>query len=264
MTPFAAMSPVDGPLPAGPAWVAEPKMDGWRALVTVADGTLRVRSRHGTDLTDRFPELQALAALGDAVLDGEVVVGDASGRPDFHALGQRRDERGPATLAVFDVLVWHGRTLVDQSYRQRRGRLEGCGLPEGAAVVVPNGQVDRMWAATRELGLEGVVAKRLDARYRCGRRSDAWVRRKHWRETTLHVHGYRSDGRGRVAELLVGDDATPRARVELGAARVDLDSLAALPHGPTGRDGLQRVAATLKVTVRHHGSPAQPRDAHLP
>ncbi len=56
------MQPCDGPLPDGHGWLGEPKMDGWRALVRVAAGRVQVRSRHGRDLTDRFPEL---GELGD-------------------------------------------------------------------------------------------------------------------------------------------------------------------------------------------------------
>lgn len=105
-----------------PGWAAEPKLDGWRAVVSVADGGFRVRSRRGNDLTDRLPELQALvdAVPTDTVLDGELVAGDGRAS-DFHALGPRLLSRSRAararwasvrvTFRAFDVLQHGGTNL---------------------------------------------------------------------------------------------------------------------------------------------------------
>src|SRR5437870_2331411 len=78
-------------------WWAEPKLDGWRALVAVQDGRVSVRSRRGSDLTDSVPELQCLTTLRrTTVLDGELVVG--GGRlTDFYRLSGRLNRRKAAT-----------------------------------------------------------------------------------------------------------------------------------------------------------------------
>lgn len=258
------MQPCDAPLPDGGGWVGEPKIDGWRALVRVDAGRVYVRSRHGTELTDRFPELAELAAGPDLLLDGELVVYDRHGRPDFHALAARASPERRAQLAVFDLLEVDGRWLGDQPWERRRARLEHLDLP-AVARPVPIGPVDMLWQTTAELGLEGVVAKRLDSRYTPGRRASSWIRAKHWRTTTMRIAGYTVDPAGRLAGLLVTPDSVPGgiiARVELGL------------HGPPRRlfgEYLPqlRTAANadavfvepcVRVAIRHHGDPARPRD----
>jgi len=115
-----------GPLPVGGAWCYELKWDGMRLLAS-SNGSVRLRSRTGRDLTEEFPELQELAfALGrrPVVLDGEFVWFDEEGKPDFGRLRihlvARRPSAGPSTahaarrrsddgagrvrLVIFDVL----------------------------------------------------------------------------------------------------------------------------------------------------------------
>lgn len=177
----------DAPLPTGPGWIGEPKMDGWRAIVCVTAGTVTVWSRHGTNLTDRFPEVQSLGDGPDVVLDGELVVYGADGCPDFHALATRPSRR-TACLAVFDIISLNGKAVCALIYEQRRQLLERLHLPTCAHPVM-TAPVDELWQVTLQHGLEGVVAKRLDSVYRPGR-SRSWVRAKHWTITSLPVCGY--------------------------------------------------------------------------
>jgi bifunctional non-homologous end joining protein LigD len=72
--------------PAGDGWVHEAKLDGWRCLVDVSGGRVQVWSRRGGDYTARLHELQSLSCLGDAVLDGDLVVITDDGRADFELL----------------------------------------------------------------------------------------------------------------------------------------------------------------------------------
>lgn len=69
-------------------WAVEPKLDGWRAIVTVDQGVLTVRSRNGRHLTECVPELAPLAALQDVALDGELIIG-AGRLEDFYGLSGR-------------------------------------------------------------------------------------------------------------------------------------------------------------------------------
>src|SRR6478735_2563122 len=115
------MLAVTGELPDPPAgWAYEVKWDGNRCLATITGGSVRLAARTGNDATARFPELHGLgAALGDrsAVLDGEVVVLDASGAPSFQLLQRRA---GPVQYLVFDVLWLDGRSTTDLPYTERR------------------------------------------------------------------------------------------------------------------------------------------------
>jgi len=175
----------------------EPKFDGFRALVSLNDSTelpLRVRSRSGRLLTGSVPELAPLAtAVGcDAVLDGELIVTDDAGRPDFYALSRRmlaattpplahlRRRRAMVTFVVFDLLWLDGRPLVDRSYAERRDHLEALQLVGPSWLTTPSYRgtgTEEVLAACTSLGLEGVVVKAASSVYE-GRRSRWWVKRK--------------------------------------------------------------------------------------
>ncbi|ONI86659.1 DNA ligase [Saccharothrix sp. ALI-22-I] len=166
------------------------KWDGVRAVARVEGGRVRLTSRLGNDVTGTYPELQGLGAqLGatQVLLDGEIVA-LAGGRPSFGALQQRMHAsaaqarrlvaRTPVTFLVFDVLHLDGSPTLDLPYSRRRELLEGLGL-RGAHWLTPKafpGQGAAVLAASREQGLEGVVAKRLDSRYVPGQRSPHWVK----------------------------------------------------------------------------------------
>ena len=122
-----------------------------------------------------------------------------------------------------------------------------------------------------ELGLEGIVAKRLDATYRPGRRSAAWIKTKLWREERLAVTGVRRTGAGRleaviVARRLPDGSMRPAGAIELGLradviARLE-DSLMAVPNRP--RRGITWLPDGVSVLASCHGLPDGPvRDAVL-
>ncbi|MCA1846047.1 MAG: ATP-dependent DNA ligase [Actinobacteria bacterium] len=180
-------------------WAYEPKWDGFRAIVDV-NGRAVVWSRRGTDLTDRFPEVAELASAvpPDTVLDGELVVFDDSGRPDFEAIRQRgllgRID-GAATFVAFDVLRLGGRNLLAQRFRTRWAALEDLALSGQGWCTTPSheGAGAALFDATREQGLEGVVAKRLDSPYRPGVRTKLWIKCKHWATGRFVVGGIVGD-----------------------------------------------------------------------
>lgn len=206
---------------AGAGWVHEFKWDGVRALVVSDGARVQLRSRLGNDVTAGYPELADLAPALPAgtVVDGEVVAFDARGAPSFPLLQRRMHLRDPTRVAmlarevpvvllVFDVLVDRGVPVVDESWSDRRARLERLDLA-GAAWSTPP-VVDDLGTALRtaaERGLEGVVSKRRDARYRPGERSPDWRKLRLMREQELVVGGLRrGQGRrsGAFGSLLVG------------------------------------------------------------
>ncbi|WP_309232938.1 hypothetical protein [Blastococcus sp. TML/C7B] len=159
-------------------WGYEFKWDGVRAVAAVRAGSLVLTSRKGTAITVRYPEVGRLpAALDghDAVVDGEIVLMDADGRPDFGALQNRMHRTGPevprmaaarpVSYLVFDLLAWDGEDLTGRPYAERRARLDALGLAGHRWVATPwfSGGGEGVLAASEENGLEGVVAKRLDS-----------------------------------------------------------------------------------------------------
>ena len=211
--------------PRGEGWAYEMKWDGYRAIVEVRDGRLRVGSRRGLDVTARYPELAPLAdavRADDLVLDGELVVLDARGQPSFAAIQQHRE---PATFVIFDVLRLDGRDLTALSWRERRRVLERLAL-RGAAWHTPavvEGDADTALETAQRLGFEGIVAKRVDSPYRPGRRTTAWRKLKLRARQELVVGGW-LPGAGRltgtVGSVLVGYYEHPHADALVYAGRV--------------------------------------------
>ena len=205
-----------GNLPDGPEWLFEVKWDGMRLLADVVDGVLRLSSRTGRDVTANFPELAGLSRLApDVLLDGEVVLLE-HGVPSFAALSDRMHgpvdvrtaQARPVTLMVFDVLRLYGVSLVDRPLEERRATVERMDL-----AVVPNLSLSPGYAdgkalleATRQRGMEGVVAKRRDSPYRPGLRSPHWVKAVHQHTQACLVGGWRPErsSTGRIGALLLG------------------------------------------------------------
>jgi bifunctional non-homologous end joining protein LigD len=199
------------------AWAYEIKWDGVRAIAYSEAGHLRLESRNLREITSHYPELRALGAeLGarEAVFDGEVVAFDDDGRPSFELLQsrmnlasdaavRRRMADCPVTYLIFDLLHLDGRSLIDLPYAERRKRLEALGL-EGPSWQTPShhrGEGKALLRLTRERGLEGLVAKRLDSRYLPGRRSRAWLKVKNIRSQELVIGGW-LPGQGHRAETI--------------------------------------------------------------
>ena len=221
LTPMLARS---GELPPDEeAWAFEVKWDGIRTLLFCDHGHIELLGRNGTDFTPRYPEVRELArALGARrlILDGEIVAFDEAGRPSFERLQsrmhlasdsavKRRMRDIPATYVAFDLLYLDGRTTMALTYEQRREVLEALEL-EGPAWRVPAyhpGDGSSLLAATKELGIEGIVAKRLSSRYEPGRRSPGWIKVKNICEQDVVIGGWApGEGRrgGRVGALVTG------------------------------------------------------------
>ena len=269
-------------------WEFEVKWDGVRAIAYARPGRLRLESRNLNDISDTYPEVRGiLLQLGmrEAVLDGEIVAFDASGRPSFERLQsrmhvasgsaiRRRAADTPVVYAIFDVLYLDGRSLLELPYATRRERLEALALG-GPAWRVParhGGEGAALLHATGKQGLEGVVAKRRDSRYEPGRRTTAWVKVKHTRRQELVIGGWLpGDGRRseRIGALLVGyhhgavptpDDGS--AGPEPAASRLRYAGRDGTGFTDSVLDDLaQRLAPLRRVTSPFDPRPRLPRNA---
>jgi bifunctional non-homologous end joining protein LigD len=169
-------------------WALEPKLDGWRAVVYVEDGQVDVRTRRGRAIADKVPELAGLCGqIGrSCVLDGELVTG--AGLPwEFYRLAPRLARRGDnltharrLTFVAFDLLWLDDTPIISQPYTERRRLLEDLGLDGSAWATIATfvQPVTDVMDACTALGLEGMVAKRTDSRYRPGTRCDDWLKVK--------------------------------------------------------------------------------------
>src|SRR3954468_4423126 len=254
--PVAPMLAITRPArPSGAAWAWEMKWDGVRAIATYADGEIELFNRRMLPVTHRYPELLHADSLADhtLVLDGEIGPAEPDpGRPIFQRLQARMhlDDRRqiaelaasvPTSFMAFDLLHLDGTSLLDEPYTVRRTELAALashGLPVGwHAPAHSTGDPAPMWDIAERFGLEGVVAKRLDARYEPGRRSGAWVKVKRTNRAEMVVGGW-LEGLGRraarVGSLAVGyypteGDASKlqyAGKVGSGLAERDLDAFA--------------------------------------
>jgi bifunctional non-homologous end joining protein LigD len=211
-------------LPARPdEWAFEVKWDGVRALTYWRPGRIHIESRNLNDVTRQYPELRGVGeALGsrEAVLDGEIVAFDEHGKPSFGRLQRRMHVSSesavrrlarelPVVYMIFDLLYLDGEVLLARHYHERRERLLQLAL-EGGAWQTPAhhvGQGRELLAATAELGLEGVIAKRMRSPYRAGERSSEWLKIKNVRRQELVIAGWlpgKGARSGRIGALLVG------------------------------------------------------------
>lgn len=158
-----------------PDWLFELKYDGYRALLFVERGKRRLISRNGRHMK-RFDGLaSALVKARNAILDGEIVVKDASGRPIFLDLMRRR---GDASYVAFDLLWLNGEDLRRQPLIERKLVLAGV-LPQSPsfieeAIWIPERGID-LFRLVVEHDLEGIVAKRKDGHYSA---SSPWLKIK--------------------------------------------------------------------------------------
>jgi len=201
--------------PKGSDWAFEVKWDGYRVVVHIEGGSVRILTRGGHDWTGRFPSIVAEASrlpVKAAILDGEAVVLDELGRSDFgllqRALGRRpaAHEPGEIIIYAFDLLYLDGRDLRRLPQRERRRLLEP--LLEGRVGAIRlSEEVDAdgetFFRVACELGLEGVIAKHRARPYRSGKRTE-WLKIKCVRRDTFAIVGFEpSTVPGAIGRLLL-------------------------------------------------------------
>ncbi|MBN4664476.1 DNA ligase D [Pandoraea nosoerga] len=233
MSPPAHVEPMLATLvdtaPASAGWHAEVKLDGYRVLIRIDGDDIRVFTRSGQDWTHRFSAaVRALRArkLPNAWLDGEAVVMDAHGLPDFQALQRAFDENATHAIViyVFDLPWCNGQDLRETPLRERQAALamlfdegeggEGDEGGEGSEggdqhavrfLQPVAGELEALWHGACDAGLEGIMIKRDDSPYVSGR-SDAWRKLKCSQRQEFIVLGFTepSGSRQGLGALLLG------------------------------------------------------------
>ena len=195
-------------------WIVETKFDGYRVLARAEDGRVRIFTRNGNDWTDRLqPVADAVAALGvrSAWLDGEIVVLNRAGVPDFNALQNAMDSARTQdiVLFIFDLPFLGGKDLRAVPLRARRAVLQKLldERPSDTVRFSPAFEVapSHLLGAACAMGLEGVIAKRADAPYVSGR-TDTWLKLKCQHRQEFVVLGFtdRTGAPREVGSLLLG------------------------------------------------------------
>lgn len=199
----------------------EIKWDGIRALAFFDRGEARLQGRKLTDRSSRYPEIIAgLHRLpGAGILDGEIVVLDAQGRPDFQRVLMRdqthdpkaaliKSRKHPAAYMAFDLVARDRELLCDLPLLERKRRLSEL-LKNAPPPIVEStyvlGKGLAFFQEAARLGLEGVMAKRIESRYLPGERTRDWLKLKVRREIdAVLVALIRERGTKRVKSLVLG------------------------------------------------------------
>jgi bifunctional non-homologous end joining protein LigD len=176
-------------------WIFEIKWDGYRAISEINTKQISCYSRNGLDFTERFPSiLEALKKLKEpAILDGEIVLLNNKGIPDFQKLQNYEVHQDlPLVYYVFDILEFNGKNIEDlplterkkvlKKYLERNKIIRYCDHIEKDGV----GFLEK----AKEKGLEGVMAKKKDSQYSRGYRSKQWLKIRNVQSTEAVIVGY--------------------------------------------------------------------------
>ncbi|MGD8399674.1 MAG: non-homologous end-joining DNA ligase [Bacillota bacterium] len=192
-----------------PDYLFEVKWDGWRCLAFL-DGKTRLQSRNLRDLTPAFPDLQAIHQAVDRpamLLDGEIVT-FWEGKPSFIRLQRRLGRispnsdviaKAPAVFIAFDLLYLEGVSLMTRPLDERHSLLERYLHPDETLQISATvaGQGVAFFEACRDMGLEGVVAKKCSSLYYPGKRTPYWKKIKAVQRTLFTICGYTLASQGK-------------------------------------------------------------------
>ncbi|MEQ9403798.1 MAG: non-homologous end-joining DNA ligase [Cyclobacteriaceae bacterium] len=224
----------------------EVKWDGIRALIYLNEGELKIYSRNLNDITDQFPELnvpEEAFRINNAIFDSEIVCLDSEGRANFKKVIKRlmtkkgfdrESKRSPAYCYLFDCLYLDGRYLVnDPQDRRRWWMTDSVRIGETNYRISESIKDGRaLFEATKKMGIEGIIAKKIDGRYVFGKRSSDWIKIKVKETMDCVIIGYtRGEGERekyfgslQLAEKK-GDELIYRGRVGTGFDDFMLKSL---------------------------------------
>lgn len=196
--------------PVGNDYVFEVKWDGIRALISLEDDHITIRSRNQNDISLQFPELQigskAFRAT-NGLFDAEIVCLDQEGKPVFKKVINRLMSSGENTILklsktnpvycyIFDCLYLDGRSLINEPLLRRKEWLKDALKPDTPYRLsehVDDGE--SLFEAAKQHTLEGIMAKRKDSKYLPGKRSDHWIKVKVRRTADCLVIGF-TQGKG--------------------------------------------------------------------
>lgn len=173
-------------------WLFEIKHDGYRIVSYISKGNVRLKTRKNVDYTQKFKLItDALKKWNyvDVIVDGEIVVLNDKGASDFHALQNYRS--GEIYYYVFDLLYLNGKDYTKLPLIKRKAILKKI-LPKVPFIRFCDhiiGKGIAMFEGAKELGLEGLIAKKIDSIYQPDKRSQAWQKIKAMRKDNFFIAG---------------------------------------------------------------------------
>ncbi|MEO6327308.1 MAG: DNA ligase D [Ginsengibacter sp.] len=183
-------------------WLFEIKWDGYRAIAEIEIDNIKLYSRNGITFENSYPlvvrELKAIKE--NCVLDGEIVVINDEGRPEFQLLQHYEDNtHRPIQFYVFDILSLNAHDTCAFPLIERKELLRKV-IKKNEVIKYSDhiiGQGKSFFEVTREKKLEGIMAKRCDSQYYKGKRTKEWIKIKHNQTQEAIIAGYTKAGGSR-------------------------------------------------------------------
>ncbi|WP_219834290.1 RNA ligase family protein [Paenibacillus sp. R14(2021)] len=186
-------------------WIHQIKWDGFRILIHYNNGIIRAFTRNGSEVTDRFPELQKIRLnCSQAILDGECIVLDPAAKPCFEDVMNRfhakrldavlrLSHQYPAHFAVYDLIFHNGESLLKSRLRERLELLLRVVVPSPVISVTSTYEDgESLFQKIKQLGLEGIVSKNADSHYYLDSRpKNVWIKTKNYRYGQFEISGIR-------------------------------------------------------------------------
>lgn len=201
-------------------WLSELKLDGIRFLYSTMAGT-NFYTRHNNLVTERFPELLDNQMPKGILLDGEIVITDEFGRPEFESLMSRFQvsnpkripivsQNNPITFCAFDVVYYQGKKISHLPLTERKEILAEI-LPEDSPRITKTlslqGKGKELYELVKSQDLEGIVLKKKNSKYEIGRRSKNWIKVINYKYSTVTIAGFRKSKFGWLLKFSNGQRA---------------------------------------------------------
>ena len=185
-------------------WLSELKLDGIRFLYSTMSG-VNFYTRHENEVTERFPELVTMKVPKGTILDGEIIISDEKGKPDFEELMSRFQVSSPkristmsrikpVTFCAFDVIYHKGKKKVSHLPLSERKKILDNILPEDLPLINKvlsiQGNGKALFDLVKQQNLEGIVLKKKDSKYAIGKRSHDWLKVINYQYATVEIAGF--------------------------------------------------------------------------
>lgn len=181
-------------------YIHQMKFDGHRALLHTCEDGFKVYTRHGTDCTKQYPEfVNNKLNSRSVVLDGEMIAFNESGKPCFEFVMERfmthsseKQNALPVHFAAFDVLYVDDNSVMNMPLQKRLELLKELVVPSDVLSVVPSYEDGRtLLSQVKAMGLEGIVSKKRNSKYRMDFRSPDWLKVKNYLYETVSIAAIR-------------------------------------------------------------------------
>ncbi|MBD0380703.1 DNA ligase [Paenibacillus sp. WST5] len=230
--------------------IVEQKLDGIRCLISKID-KLYIYSKHQQLITHKFPELHNCPFPEETIIDGELIVPDHQGNPDFEAMSARffsTKDKTPVIFYAFDILRYKGIDVTSLPLLERKDLLEKAFVENEnyKKVIIFEGRASDYFKQIQHQGLEGIVIKRADSKYAVSRRLKSWQKVINWIYADVYISGYRKED----FSLLASIDTANGIKMPVGVIEMGLT--------PEHKMAIHSVKNRLVYKENHHFAYMEP------